>query len=130
MANPVSDFFKNMFGFQLDAKQDEKEGKEKENQTFALPSNDDGAFTIQSGAYYGTYVDLDGAVRNEVELITKYREMALLPEVEAAIDDIVNEAIVQEESGECVKMNLDDLDMPDSKSRRKFVTSLTKCCVC
>jgi hypothetical protein len=96
-----------LFGFQLGKKPTPEENlKEK---TFALPANEDGAVTIQSGAYYGTYVDLDGVVRNEIELITRYREMSQQPELETAIDEIVNEAIVMEDSGASVEINIDDL---------------------
>lgn len=88
--------------------------KPDENVTFALPTSDDGAVTIQSGSYYGTYVDLDGVVRNEIELITRYREMAMQPELETAIDEIVNEAIVVEDSGHSVNIVTDDLKQPQS----------------
>jgi hypothetical protein len=115
-----------LFGFQIT-----RPGKKKENdqvqeptqKTFSLPSNDDGAVTIQSGAYYGHYVDLDGIVRNEIELITRYREMAIQPELEGAIDDIVNEAIVHDDSGKAVEINLDDLEQPENvknKIREEF----------
>lgn len=96
-----------LFGFEINRAKSEKE--EERNKTFALPQNDDGAVTIQSGAYYGTYVDLDGVVRNEIELITRYREMSMQPEIEGAIDDIVNEAIVYEDKGNGVEINTDEL---------------------
>ena len=96
-----------LFGFEINRAKSEKE--DERNKTFALPQNDDGAVTIQSGAYYGTYVDLDGVVRNEIELITRYREMSMQPEIEGAIDDIVNEAIVYEDKGNGVEINTDEL---------------------
>jgi len=96
-----------LFGFEINRQKSEKE--DERNKTFALPQNDDGAVTIQSGAYYGTYVDLDGVVRNEIELITRYREMSMQPELETAIDDIVNEAIVYEDKGNGVEINTDEL---------------------
>ena len=59
----------NIFGFEIGRKKDDqqqnKSAQDQTQKTFALPQNDDGAVTIQSGAYYGTYVDLDGVVRNE-----------------------------------------------------------------
>ena len=96
-----------LFGFEINRKKSEQE--DERNKTFALPQNDDGAVTIQSGAYYGTYVDLDGVVRNEIELITRYREMSMQPEIEGAIDDIVNEAIVNDDKGNGVEINTDEL---------------------
>ena len=96
-----------LFGFEISRKK--KQDQDEELKTFALPQNDDGAVTIQSGAYYGTYVDLDGVVRNEIELITRYREMAMQPELESAIDEIVNESIVNDDHGHAIEINMDDL---------------------
>jgi hypothetical protein len=79
--------------------------------SFAPPQQDDGAITVQTGSYYGTYVDLDGVSRNEVELITRYREMAMQPEMEGAIDDIVNEAIVEDEDGIVVELDLEEVEI-------------------
>jgi hypothetical protein len=79
---------------------------------------DDGAVTITQNAYYGTYVDLEGAVRNELELITRYREMANHPELEMAIDDIVNEAITHDVSGRTVDIVLDKLKQPESIKKK------------
>lgn len=107
-----------LFGFKLGADADEKQKELENKKTFALPSNDDGAVTIQSGAYYGTYVDLDGVVRNEIELITRYREMSMQPELEAAIDDIVNEAIVQDDDGQSIEINVDDIEAPESIKKK------------
>jgi hypothetical protein len=101
----------NLFGFQISRqKTDVQQQSEK---TFAAPSNEDGALTISAAAYYGTYVDLDGTAKNEVELISRYREMAMQPEIESAIDDIVNEAIVQDDTGKSIRVVLDELKQPD-----------------
>jgi hypothetical protein len=101
----------NLFGFQISRqKTDLQQQSEK---TFVAPSNEDGALTISAAAYYGTYVDLDGTAKNEVELISRYREMAMQPEIESAIDDIVNEAIVQNDNGKSIRLILDDLKQPD-----------------
>ena len=121
----------NIFGFEIGRKKDDqqqnKSAQDQTQKTFALPQNDDGAVTIQSGAYYGTYVDLDGVVRNEIELITRYREMSMQPELETAVDEIVNEAIVMEDSGESVDINLDEVKLPDNvkiKIKQEFETVL------
>lgn len=81
--------------------------------TIIAKESDDGAVVIQGGGAYGTYVDLDGAVRTEAELVTKYRVMAEYPEVDSAIDDIVNEAIVFDPDEPIVSINLDSLEQPD-----------------
>jgi Bacteriophage T4-like portal protein (Gp20) len=116
-----------LFGFTIKRKEDKK--KEEEQQvSFALPPNDDGAVTVNTGAgFYGSYVDFDGTARNEVELITKYREMAMQPELESAIDDIANEAIVNDDSGNSVEINVDELSQPNSiknKIRAEFEETL------
>jgi hypothetical protein len=78
------------------------------------PTTDDGAVTITSGGYFGTYLDLDSSFKTENDLITRYREMAMQPELESAIDDIVNESVVHDEKGKSVTIILDDLDQPDN----------------
>ena len=100
-----------LFGFSISRNKDESENLVR--RSFTPPQNDDGALNITSAAYYGTYVDLDGTAKNEVELISRYREMAMQPEIESAIDDIVNEAICQDDDGKTIKIVLDDLKQPD-----------------
>ena len=100
-----------LFGFTIARNKVEED--QTVQQSFTPPSNDDGALTITSAAYYGTYVDLDGTAKNDVELISRYREMAMQPEIESAIDDIVGEAICQDDDGKIIQIVLDDLKQPD-----------------
>jgi hypothetical protein len=100
-----------LFGFEISRRKNEEE--QASQPSFTPPNNEDGALTISSAAYYGTYVDLDGTAKNEVELISRYREMAMQPEIESAIDDIMNEAIVQDDDGKIIEIVLDDLDQPE-----------------
>jgi hypothetical protein len=100
-----------LFGFTIARKQ--RDDAQTVTPSFTPPNNDDGALTITSAAYYGTYVDLDGTAKNEVELISRYREMAMQPEIEAAIDDIVNEAICQDDDGKNIKIVMDDLQVSE-----------------
>ena len=115
-----------LFGFQISRK--ETEDAQEVQPSFSPPANDDGALTISQAAYYGTYVDLDGTAKNEVELISRYREMAMQPEIESAIDDIVNEAIVQDDDGKSIKIILDDLKQPEKikESIRKEFDNVLK----
>ena len=108
-----------LFGFTLGRK-DVVQPQLPEQASFALPTEtmDDGAVTITSNAHYGTYVDLEGSVRNEIELVTRYREMANHPELEMAIDDIVNEAISHNETGKVVSIVLDKLKQPESIKKK------------
>lgn len=110
-----------LFGFEISRRKNQQE--DELNKSFTPPQAEDGAVVIQSGSYYGTYVDLDGVVRNEIELITRYREMSMQPELETAIDEIVNEAIVNDDNGQAVELNTDDLKQPDqikNKIRNEF----------
>lgn len=87
------------------------------------PVIEDGAINITTAGSYGFYIDLDGSYRSELDLITKYRTMSTQPEVESAIEDIVNEAIVHDNKGKSVTIILDDLKQPDSiknKIREEF----------
>jgi len=108
-----------LFGFTLGSK-DVVQVQKPEQASFALPTPalDDGAVTITQNAYYGTYVDLEGSIRNELELITRYREMSNHPELEMAIDDIVNEAISHDDSGKTVNIVLDKLKQPDAVKKK------------
>lgn len=100
-----------LFGFSISRQKDDDE--QLAQQSFTPPTQDDGALTITSAAYYGTYVDMDGTAKNEIELISRYREMSMQPEIESAIDDIINEAICSDDDGKNIKMVLDDLQQPD-----------------
>ena len=111
MADQKSKF--SLFGFRIGRKEDEAK-QELIQPSFAPPSNEDGALTITSAAQFGTSaIDLDGSAKNEIELITRYREMAMQPEVESAIDDIVNEAIVHDDDGKSLEIVLDNLKQTD-----------------
>jgi len=95
---------------------DDEEVPEERLQPFAAPENRDAAVELQgptvTGGAYGTYLDLEGTVKNEIELITRYREMAMNPEVELAIDDIVNEAVITEQGKSPVAISLGNVDIP------------------
>lgn len=116
-----------IFGFEID--RPDQGNIEERLKTFTPPQQDDGAITVQSGSYYGTYVDLDGNgnLRNEIDLINRYREMAIQPELDDAINDIVDDAIIFNDDGETVKIVLDKLDQPQNikkKIEAEFATAL------
>jgi hypothetical protein len=94
-----------LFGFEFKRKE-----KEEAFPSFVPKESDDGAVTISAGGSYGTYVDLDGTVRTEAELVTKYREMSVQPEIDAAVDEIVNASICVDEE-DILKLVLDDVDI-------------------
>jgi len=98
-----------LFGFSV-------EDNEKKSPSIVSPvpeNNQDGSdYYIQSG-FYGSYVDIEGVYRNEFDLIKRYREMALHPEVDGAIEDIVNEAIVSDLYDSPVEIELSNLNASD-----------------
>lgn len=100
----------NLFGFQIVRNQPEQTTVQPQ---ITAPVADDGAINVNSGGYYGTYLDLESSFKNEGDLVSRYREMAMQPELEAAVDDIVNEAIVHDVTGKSVSIILDDLEQPD-----------------
>ena len=98
-----------LFGFEIKRKQEDA----------GLPSftpelKDDGAVVVAAGGQYGTYIDLDGTVKTEAELVSKYREMAQQPEIDMAIEDIVNDAIVNEDDVKTVEINLDGINIANN----------------
>ena len=104
-----------LFGFEIS-----KKGEEKQQETiksFVPPTQDDGAMEVASGGVYGTYVDLEGNSKSESELVTRYREMAMQPECDNAVEDIVNEAIVVNNQSP-VNIILDDIDQGKSLKDR------------
>ena len=88
---------------------------QKNKQSFALPEPEDGALEVgPSGGAYGTYVDLEGFAKNELDLIRKYREMATYPECDQAIDDVVNEAVVTNREESPVSLSLEKSNLSDT----------------
>ena len=102
-----------LFGFSI-GKSQESEVEPKTQRSFVAPDEYDGTTTIEAGGIFGTFVDFAGHIRDENQLIQQYRGMALYPEVDQAISDIVSDSIVH--SGyECpVSLNLDNLNVSDS----------------
>jgi hypothetical protein len=99
-----------LFGFSIG----KKEKKNVKAQTFAEQEYEDGSLTVASGGAYGTYVDTEGAIKSESELINRYRDMGLQAEVEWAIDDIINESIVASKEKPLVRINVDNLNVSES----------------
>ena len=92
-----------LFGFQIT-----RSSKEKgEQPTFVLPDPEDGATT--SAGFYSEFLDIEGAAKNEADLIRRYRSTAEHPECDLAIEDIVNESVNTEELKATVSLNTDNL---------------------
>jgi len=107
-----------LFGFKIGTTEDAIK-KAETIPSFVPPTRDDGAVEIAPGGAYGTFVDLEGTAKSEAELTTRYREMSGQPEVDAAVDDIVNEAIVTDFRAAAVEIDLDEAkDIPESIKKR------------
>ena len=105
-----------LFGFELrrakSNSENDKEKKLEKLRSVVAPVDDDGAgFVTASGSHYGSYVDMDGGkTKDNHQLVMKYRGVASHPEVDAAIEDIVNESIVGSELDSPVSLNLDKIE--------------------
>lgn len=108
-----------LFGFTL-GKKEVVQNQPPTQPAFTLPTEaiDDGAVNITSSSHFGTYVDLEGSVRNELELITRYREMANHPELDMAVDEIVNEAISHDDTGKIIHIKLDNLKLSETIKKK------------
>ena len=114
-----------LFGFEITRKKDELRATEVKNaKSFVPPVDDDGTPVIQqqagyiSGGAYGAYVDMEGGIKNEAELIRRYRETSLVPECDSAIEDIVNECITSDISDRIVALDLRDVKLSDSIKKK------------
>ena len=104
-----------LFGFSITRLKKQSDPK----QSFTVAPADDGTQTIAAGGYFGQYLDMEGTAKTEADLIRRYREIALHPECDLAIEDIVNEAIVANENKEAVRVNVNNL--PYGKDVRRKI---------
>jgi len=110
-----------LFGFSI-------EDSEPKSKTIISPvpeNNEDGVDNYISSGFYGSYVDIEGVYRTEFDLIKRYREMALHPEADGAIEDVVNEAIVSDLYDSPIEIELSNLNASDklkSAIREEFKT--------
>jgi hypothetical protein len=109
-----------LFGFSIE------DTDEKKSSTTLSPvpqNNEDGVDHYLTSGFFGSYVDIEGIYRTEYDLIKRYREMALHPECDSAIEDIVNEAIVSDSNDSPVEVELSNLNASDNikkKIREEF----------
>ena len=93
------------------------------------PNNEDQSDYFMSSGFFGQYVDIEGVYKTEFDLIKRYREMALHPEADSAIEDIVNEALVSDSNDSPIEINLDHLNASDGIKKNireefKFILEL------
>lgn len=105
-----------LFGFEIKRAED----AQQQLASFADPQNDDGALNVGAavGGAYGMLIDIEGSAKTEAELVTRYRQMALTPEIQQAVEEIVNEAISIDSHDKVVELVLDDVKIPDKVKDR------------
>tara|TARA_R110002167_G_scaffold7869_2_gene36855 strand:- start:4022 stop:5539 length:1518 start_codon:yes stop_codon:yes gene_type:complete len=104
-----------LFGFSITKATKKADPK----QSFTTTQADDGTQTVAAGGYFGQYLDMEGTAKSEADLIRRYREVALHPECDMAIEDIINEAIVANELRDAVRVNV--IDLPYGKEVRRKI---------
>ena len=118
-----------LFGYEIKRKRDKTNA-----QSFVPPSNDGAVIEVSkdqgmggfaaSGGVIGQFIDMEGGVKTEADLVARYRTMALVPECDSAIEDIVNESLSSNDLDSPVAINLDRVDnIPDGtkeKMRKEF----------
>ena len=82
------------------------------------PNREDESDYYMSSGFFGSYVDIEGVFKTEFDLIKRYREMCLHPEVDSAIEDIVNEAVVSDSNDTPVEIDLDNLNASDGIKKK------------
>ena len=100
-----------LFGFKITRSKDEGE-------SFTLPSSDDGTIEVAGGGFYSQTLDVDGRDKTENDLIRRYRDIAIQPECDSAIEDIVSEGIASNEFDAPVSVRLDRLEYSDKVKKR------------
>lgn len=98
-----------------------KEGKQEKALSVVPPAADDGSTVLSSvnaGAYFGMVLDVEGIIKNENDLIRRYREVSQYADCDGAIEDIVNEAVISEGDKQPVEIILDDLKVSDGIKKK------------
>ena len=103
-----------LFGFSIE----DGDNKPKGAVSPVPQNNEDGVDHYLTSGFFGSYVDIEGVYRSEFDLIKRYREMALHPEVDGAIEDIVNEAIVSDTNDSPVQIELSNLNASDGLKKK------------
>ena len=109
-----------LFGFNITRVKPQTDPK----QQFSQPQAEDGTQVVAAGGFFGSYLDMEGTAKTEQDLIRRYREIALHPECDMAIEDIVNEAITSNENRQSVKVVTDNLDY-SSKIKQAIETEFS-----
>ena len=103
-----------LFGFEIKRAKDTLEDPDKRPSIVPARDDDGAGYVTASGTHWGQYLSIDDDSKDNQQLIMRYRGVAIHPEVDAAIEDIVNEAISGSELEQSVDINLDNVETTDS----------------
>ena len=104
-----------LFGFKIERL---KDGQTDPRQNIVQPQAEDGTQVVPAGGFFASYGGFDVTARNELDLIRRYREVALHPECDLAIEDIVSEAIVSNENQQSVQLDLSKIAYSDQIKKK------------
>lgn len=103
-----------LFGFEIKRAASEIEDPKKKPSIVPSRDDDGAGYVTAAGTHYGQYINIDGDdAKDNYNMIMKYRGVAMHPEVDAAIEDIVNESISGSELEQPIDINMDNLDQSD-----------------
>tara|TARA_Y100000817_G_scaffold314946_1_gene316303 strand:- start:3271 stop:4779 length:1509 start_codon:yes stop_codon:yes gene_type:complete len=94
-----------LFGYKI-----ERKGSSKGEKSFVAPYDEGSLESIKAGGYYGTYFDIEGTANNESQLIKRYRDISMMGDVDAAIEDVVNDSISNLDDEKPVVLDLDKVN--------------------
>lgn len=104
-----------LFGFKIE-RLGNKETDPRQN--IVPPQADDGTQVVPAGGFFASYGGFEQGARNELDLIRRYREVALHPECDSAIEDIVSESIVSNENQQSVQLDLSKVEYTDAIKKK------------
>jgi len=108
MAESLLEQIRGLFGIEI-----KNQNPPKDFESFTEKQNDDGALVISPTGVYGQYLDMEGKAASDTQLISRYRENAIQPELDFAISEIINEAIVIDDLVPPVSVITDEIDFSD-----------------
>ena len=103
-----------LFGFEIKRAVSQIDDPKKKPSIVPSRDDDGAGYVTAAGTHYGQYINIDGDdAKDNYNMIMKYRGVAMHPEVDAAIEDIVNESIAGSELEQPIDINMDNLDQSD-----------------
>ena len=109
-----------LFGLSIGKQNPVGPQESNKEESFVAPDSFDGTYTLETGGVFGTLVDFSGSIRDENKLIEKYRSLAMFPEVDQAIEDIVNDSIIMDKDLKPVKLDLDKTDLSENIKKKIY----------